>query len=97
MKLRIFGSVHEFNRFAKFDNTNEDLPSLVGKKTPLACPDTFINIQKIEESQIVLFFYHRLEGYDEITLNSWEGNEAANAFYEKMGMGVQQTTMEVIL
>ena len=72
MKLRVFGSVHEFDRFAKFDTTNEDLPSAVGKKTPLACPDTYISIQKIEEKQIALFFYHGLDGYDEITLKLGE-------------------------
>ena len=81
MKLRIYGSVHELGRFAKFDSTNEDLPSLVGKKTSLAPKDTYISIQKIEEKQLVLFFYHRLEGYDEVTLklgepfdHSYEGN-----------------------
>ena len=32
-----------------------------------------------------------------ITLNVWEGNESALAFYRSMGMGVQKTTMEVVL
>ena len=32
-----------------------------------------------------------------ITLNVWEGNDAALCFYRKMGMGVQKTTMETIL
>ena len=32
-----------------------------------------------------------------ITLNVWEGNDAALAFYRSMGMQVQKTTMETIL
>lgn len=36
-------------------------------------------------------------GCHNITLNVWEGNEPALSFYRKMGMGVQKTTMEVIL
>lgn len=32
-----------------------------------------------------------------ITLNVWEGNDAAIAFYKKMGMHVQKTGMETIL
>lgn len=36
-------------------------------------------------------------GCHNITLNVWEGNGAARAFYEKMGMRVQKTTMETVL
>lgn len=36
-------------------------------------------------------------GCDEITLNVWEGNDGARRFYEKMGMKVRKTTMEVTL
>jgi ribosomal protein S18 acetylase RimI-like enzyme len=32
-----------------------------------------------------------------ITLNVWEGNDAAMCFYKNMGMQVQKTTMETIL
>lgn len=32
-----------------------------------------------------------------ITLNVWEGNDSAIAFYRSMGLGVQKTTMEHIL
>ena len=32
-----------------------------------------------------------------ITLNVWEGNDAAISFYRNMGMQVQKTTMETIL
>ena len=32
-----------------------------------------------------------------ITLNVWEGNDAACSFYRNMGMKVQKTTMETIL
>ena len=32
-----------------------------------------------------------------ITLNVWEGNDAAVSFYRNMGMQVQKTTMETIL
>jgi ribosomal protein S18 acetylase RimI-like enzyme len=36
-------------------------------------------------------------GCNNITLNVWEGNDAALCFYRNMGMQVQKTTMEVIL
>ncbi len=36
-------------------------------------------------------------GCRNITLNVWEGNDAALGFYRKMGMQVQKTTMEIIL
>lgn len=36
-------------------------------------------------------------GCYDVTLNVWEGNDAARAFYEAMGMGIKETTMEVIL
>ena len=36
-------------------------------------------------------------GCHKLTLHVWDKNPRARAFYEKMGMGVQQTTMEVIL
>lgn len=36
-------------------------------------------------------------GCHNITLNVWEGNDAALSFYKNMGMQVQKTTMETIL
>ena len=36
-------------------------------------------------------------GCYEVTLNVWEGNEAARAFYDKMGMRPKETQMELIL
>lgn len=36
-------------------------------------------------------------GCYEVTLNVWEGNDSARAFYEKMGMKVKETQMEFIL
>ena len=36
-------------------------------------------------------------GCDNITLNVWEGNDAAYLFYKKMGMRVQKTGMEIKL
>lgn len=36
-------------------------------------------------------------GCNNITLNVWEGNDAALSFYKNMGMKVQKTTMEVVL
>ena len=38
----------------------------------------------------------RLDCY-EITLNVWEGNDAARAFYDRMGMKPKETQMEYIL
>ena len=32
-----------------------------------------------------------------LTLNVWEGNDSAKAFYDKMGMKVKEYTMEYIL
>ena len=34
-------------------------------------------------------------GCNNITLNVWEGNDAALSFYQNMGMKVQKTTMEI--
>lgn len=36
-------------------------------------------------------------GCNNITLNVWEGNDAALQFYRNMGMKVQKTTMETVL
>lgn len=41
--------------------------------------------------------YAKSIGCNNITLNVWEGNNAAIAFYKKMGMHVQKTGMETIL
>lgn len=41
--------------------------------------------------------YAKSIGCHNITLNVWEGNDAALSFYKNMGMGIQKTTMEVIL
>ena len=41
--------------------------------------------------------YARSIGCNNITLNVWEGNEAALSFYRSMGMKVQKTTMEIRL
>jgi ribosomal protein S18 acetylase RimI-like enzyme len=41
--------------------------------------------------------YARSIGCHHITLNVWEGNDAAWSFYRNMGMQVQKTTMETIL
>lgn len=34
---------------------------------------------------------------DSITLNVWEGNDSAKHFYEKMGMKIRKTNMEIML
>ena len=41
--------------------------------------------------------YARGIGCYNVTLNVWEGNDSAYAFYKKRGMKVQKTGMEVIL
>lgn len=41
--------------------------------------------------------YARSIGCYNITLNVWEGNEAAQNFYKNMGMYIQKTGMETIL
>ena len=41
--------------------------------------------------------YAALVGCNNITLNVWEGNDAALSFYRNMGMKVQKTTMEILL
>ena len=40
--------------------------------------------------------YAKAIGCHHITLNVWEGNDAAIKFYRNMGMQVQKTTMEII-
>ena len=39
----------------------------------------------------------REQGCYDVTLNVWEGNDRALAFYRKMGFGVRKTMMEKIL
>ena len=41
--------------------------------------------------------FARGQGCHSVTLNVWEGNDGARAFYEKMGMGVRKTMMETVL
>jgi len=41
--------------------------------------------------------YAKSIGCHNITLNVWDGNDAACNFYKNMGMQVQKTTMEMIL
>lgn len=41
--------------------------------------------------------YAKSIGCHNITLNVWEGNDSARHFYESMGLGIQKTTMEVII
>jgi len=41
--------------------------------------------------------YAKSIGCHNITLNVWDGNDAACSFYRNMGMKVQKTTMEMIL
>lgn len=41
--------------------------------------------------------YAKEIGCYDVTLNVWEGNDNARAFYEKMGMFVKETQMEIIL
>lgn len=41
--------------------------------------------------------YAKEEGCYDLTLNVWEGNGGARAFYEKMGMFVKETQMEILV
>ena len=41
--------------------------------------------------------YAQSIGCNNITLNVWDGNDAALSFYRNMGMKVQKTTMEMVL
>ena len=41
--------------------------------------------------------YAQSIGCNNITLNVWDGNDAALNFYKNMGMKVQKTTMEIML
>lgn len=41
--------------------------------------------------------YAKSLGCHNITLCVWEGNAPARRFYERMGMGIQSTTMETVL
>ena len=41
--------------------------------------------------------YAQSIGCNNITLNVWDGNNAALSFYKNMGMKVQKTTMEIVL
>lgn len=41
--------------------------------------------------------FARERGCYDVTLNVWEGNDAARAFYEHMGLSVKETQMEIVL
>ena len=41
--------------------------------------------------------YAKKEGCDNLTLNVWEGNDSARAFYDRQGLKPLKTTMEVKL
>ena len=41
--------------------------------------------------------FARAEGCHNLTLHVWEANPAARAFYEKMGLKVQYTSLETVL
>lgn len=41
--------------------------------------------------------YAKEQGCYSVTLNVWEGNDSARAFYVRMGFGIQKTVMEKIL
>lgn len=41
--------------------------------------------------------YAKKNGCYDITLNVWEGNDSARAFYDHMGLKVKETTLEHIL
>ena len=44
-----------------------------------------------------VYNYAKANNCYDITLNVWEGNEAAKAFYEKKGMFVKESQMELII
>ena len=62
------------------------------------CVDSAARGQQIGKS---LFEFVKEEakalGCYEVTLNVWEGNDGAKAFYDKMGMKPKETQMEFIL
>lgn len=62
------------------------------------CVDSAMRSQGIGE-RIYLFVkaYAREIGCTNITLNVWEGNDSAKAFYHKMGLSPRKTEMEEIL
>ena len=41
--------------------------------------------------------YAKQQGCYSVTLNVWEGNDSARAFYDRMGFRIQKTVMEKIL
>ncbi|MGN1423534.1 MAG: GNAT family N-acetyltransferase [Oscillospiraceae bacterium] len=41
--------------------------------------------------------FAKAQGCYDVTLNVWEGNDSARAFYEKMGMFVKETQMEILV
>ena len=62
------------------------------------CVDEGCRGQRIGEAlfRFVLDEAGRL-GCTDVTLNVWEGNDAARRFYEKMGMKPRETQMEIML
>ena len=80
MKLRVQGSIHEYGKFAEFDNFLEDLLGNKGKKISQAVPDTFVIVDEVGEDFLRFQYVYGLKT-DEITLKlgenydfSYEGN-----------------------
>lgn len=83
------------------------LKSTIGQNCMQPIKSIYIDDICVDEScrgrHIASALYEHVKGYAKsigchnITLNVWEGNGAARAFYEKMGMGIQKTTMETVL
>lgn len=62
------------------------------------CVDASIRHQHVATTLFTfLKSYAQSIGCYDMTLNVWEGNDIARAFYEKMGMFVRKTQMEILI
>lgn len=62
------------------------------------CVDETCRGQHIGQTLFAFVMQYAKElGCYDVTLNVWEGNDSARAFYEKMGMFVKETQMEILV
>lgn len=81
---------------------NSKYPHLLKKKKGLYLSDLCVGEkyrrQGVGEALLkYVIEYARSVGCEEVTLNSWEGNDPATKFYKKMGLKVRSSIYEYLL
>ncbi len=101
----VFVAVDEKERvlgygFCEFQSHAEDnnWPDIVTLYIDDICVDKLCRGQHIgKDLYDYILDYARKSGCYNVTLNVWENNDSARAFYDSCGLSVQKTCMEMIL